>query len=86
MVGFAAASADEALALALGLRGLAAQLGADRVSWKVLDDPAVLAGLQAAGYEDRWEGMRVVLFERELSLTERTFAGVGEPFWPEAGG
>ncbi|GAB4569368.1 MAG: hypothetical protein Kow0077_01770 [Anaerolineae bacterium] len=70
VVGFADALHDEFGAMARSLRGLAASAGMDRVSWKVLDDPALVMRLEAAGYEQRWD-MKVLLFERELSLTER---------------
>jgi len=69
-VGYADAVPDEFAAFARALRGLAArQEGLERVSWKVLDDPELVARLKAAGYEQRWD-MRVLLFARELSLTE----------------
>ncbi len=68
-VGYADALPDEFAALALALRGLAARQGFERVSWKVLDDAGLLARLKAAGYQQRWDE-RVLLFARELSLTE----------------
>lgn len=87
VVGFADASPDEIGAMAMALRGLAACQAADRVSWKVLHDPALLARLRAAGYEERWEGMRVLLFARELALTDHAVVRTEtDDIWPLAGG
>lgn len=86
VVGFADAPPDEIGGLALALRGLAARRGTNRVSWKVLHEESLLARLRAAGYEDRWD-MRVLLFARELSLTEHAIVGTeSDDGWPLAGG
>ena len=69
-VGYLDARPDQRVALARAVRGLAQRLGRDRVSLKVVEDAAVLAALEAAGYERRWDDMSVLLFERTLSANE----------------
>ncbi len=56
----------ELRALARALRGMAAAEGFPRVSWKVPASPDLLAELQAAGYEKRWDG-QVFLYARDLA-------------------
>lgn len=66
-VGYLDARPDQREALARAVRHLAHDLGRERVSLKVVEEPAVLAALEAAGYERRWGDMSVLLFERKLS-------------------
>ena len=69
-VGYLDARPDQRVALARAVRGLAQRLGRDRVSMKVVEDAAVLAALEAAGYKRHWGDMSVLLFERTLSAND----------------
>nr|HID12280.1 hypothetical protein [Anaerolineae bacterium] len=59
---------EEALVpILLGLRGLAAQQGHTEVRLKPLDEPALVAAVEAAGYERSWE-RDIWIFELQLEV------------------
>jgi RimJ/RimL family protein N-acetyltransferase len=64
-VGYADGSNDALPAILQGLRGLAAQQGRAEAHFKPVDEPALVAAVEAAGYERVWE-RNVWIFEASL--------------------
>ncbi len=84
-VGYADARPEVLGAMLAALRGLAAQQGHPRVSWKALTDQGLLSALEEARYERRWD-MEILLFSRKLSLIPHASASTVDDAGSALGG